>query len=257
MPESGDVSAGSQATAAQYNALRDDALRVLLAQGIGAAETLISGGVLTISSDNIGFVTVGAQTGTADDLTSMTVTGIDNGDVVVLKATAGDTITIKADAAPATNEFNLSEDRDIILTGDVMAAFLRVSGYWELLWVNHIPIVSIQVTLGGTGSAIADGTYVDLRWLYDFELIATGSMADQPGTIRVEHWHDTWANFPPTSADEIGAIILTAAQKGEDTSLSGYTDKTYLKGEVSRLYVDGAATSITQITVELIGIRLS
>lgn len=252
MPESSDVSAGQQATAVQYNALRDDALRAIIAQGIGDSETLISTGALTISSDNIGFVTVGAEGGTADDLLTMTGTGIDNGDVVVLKATAGDTITIKADASPAANEFNLPDDRDIILEGDLMAAFLRVSGYWEFLWINRIPIASVQVPLGGSGGIIPDGEYRDFRWLWDATLIATAIMADESGTIRVEHWHDTWANFPPDSADEIGNISLSSAQKDEDTSLAGYTDKTFEKGEVSKLYVDGDATTIKQVTVELI-----
>lgn len=252
MAEATKVSPGDEATAVQQNDLVEDAQRLLLTD---QDTVTIATGVLSVVN-TVAMVKVAAESGTADQIDTMvaSVGSFSTGDIIVLEADTGDTITI-ADSA-ATDGFTNPYDETIILTGNSKVAYIYDTNTWVYLFGGQYEPVSIQIKLSGGGGAIADGTYIDIRWRYDFELKATSIMADQSGTIRVEHWHDTWANFPPTSADEKGAITLSAAQKGEDTALSGYTLTKFQKGEVSRLYVDGAATSIQEITVELLGMRL-
>ncbi len=249
MPESADVSAGDQLLATQQQALRDDALRMLLAQGIGASEILISTGALTISSDNIGFVTVGAQTGSTDQLDTMTVASLDDGDVVALMATAGDEITI-ADSA-STGGFSLG-GIDLILTGETIAVFVHKGTTWYLVFQSWLPISEITFNLGSGFEIIYDGEKVGYRIPWDCELIRTSSVApNESGTIRVEFWMESHALQPATVADEIGNVSLSSAQTSEDTALAGWTVTRFVKGEWIWAYVDGDATSITQMFIAL------
>lgn len=254
MPESIDVVADAQAFASEYNALRDDALRMLLAQGIGDSETLISTGALTISSDNIGFVTVGAESGVEDQLDTMTVASLDDGDLVVLMATAGDEITI-ADSA-STDGFSL-DGEDVVLSGETLAGFIHKGTTWYLVFCQRVPIGSINFTLGTGAAVVADGTSAGGRIPYGCELIRISIIAPYgSGTIRVEFWMEDHATAPPVAADEIGSISLSSAQKGEDVALSGFTTTRLIKDEWLMAYVDGVATSITQVLVEMHYMRI-
>jgi len=73
-------------------------------------ETLISAGVLSPTNTE-SMIVVGAESGTADDLDTLTVTNYEENDIVQLKATPGDTITVKHN----TGNFQLFDSKDIIL----------------------------------------------------------------------------------------------------------------------------------------------
>lgn len=69
-------------------------------------------------------------------------------------------------------------------------------------------------------------------------------LADQSGSIVVDLWKDTYANYPPTDADTITASApptLSSAIKSTDTTLTGWT-KTMTKGDVLWGNVDSATT---------------
>lgn len=257
MPESIDVVADDQIFASEFNALRDDALRLLLTQGIGASETLISAGALTISSDNIGFVLIGAESGVADDLLTMTVTGIGNGDVIVLKATAGDTITIKADASPATNEFNLSEDRDAILSGDTLMAFVRISGYWEHLWTSLAPLAVWGGSMGQVdGGVIGVDSYFDVPFMPGVYLLGIYAMADASGSISIDIRTETFGTIPD-SADSIGTspcFAMSSVQTKAETTFTSITRKQ--SAGCWRFIVTVAATTIEQLSIVCVGVRI-
>lgn len=74
------------------------------------------------------------------------------------------------------------------------------------------------------------------------------------GSIVIDLWQDTYANFPPTSADSITASAkptLSTSVKSEDTTLTDWT-KTLTKNNILRVNVD-SVTSVTQVTLSLIG----
>lgn len=71
----------------------------------------ISSGVITTGADRN--IVAQAETGTSDDL--IEISGLSVGDVVYLRADAGDTITIKHNDAGATNKIHLRRDADLIL----------------------------------------------------------------------------------------------------------------------------------------------
>lgn len=106
----------------------------------------------------------------------------------------------------------------------------------------------------GGGSAIVADRKIYVRIPISGTISAAYIMADVSGTISVEVWKDTFANFPPTVADKISAsapIALSSAQKGEDTTLTGWT-KTVTAGDALCFNVSALATSITWCAVGVV-----
>jgi hypothetical protein len=77
-------------------------------------------------------------------------------------------------------------------------------------------------------------------------------MADQSGSIVVDVWKDTLANYPPTVADSITASApptITSAQSASSSSLTGWTTAINTN-DVLRFNVN-SATTITRVTLSL------
>ena len=86
-----------------------------------AVNTIASGAITLTQS----LTTVAAESGTADDLATMTA-GKGHGDLVILKADAGDTITIKH----GTGNITTGGAADIALTGNQAIAFIFDGTNW-------------------------------------------------------------------------------------------------------------------------------
>jgi hypothetical protein len=111
--------------------------------------------------------------------------------------------------------------------------------------VNATPITAIGYAIDGGGSAITTGLLgAGLRIPFDGTIESVTLLADQTGSIVVDIWKDTYANYPPTDADSICASAkptLSSADKSEDTTLTGWT-KTINEGDVLFFNVDSAST---------------
>jgi len=113
-------------------------------------------------------------------------------------------------------------------------------------------IASITFIIDGGGSAITTGEKGHLRIPFACEIQRVTLLADQTGSIVIDIWKDTYANFPPTDADSITASApptISSAQKSEDSTLTGWT-KTINAGDILAFNVDSAAT-ITRVTLSL------
>ena len=80
--------------------------------------------------------------------------------------------------------------------------------------------------------------------------------ADQTGSIVVDIWKDTYANFPPTNADTITSVTpptITTAQKSQDSTLTNWTTS-ISEGDILAYTVD-SCTNITRVTVSLKAIK--
>lgn len=69
-------------------------------------------------------------------------------------------------------------------------------------------------------------------------------LADQSGSIVVDIWKDTYANFPPTNADSVTAAApptISGAIKSTDITLSGWT-KTFSTGDIFEFNIDSVVT---------------
>ena len=106
--------------------------------------------------------------------------------------------------------------------------------------------------IDGGGSEIADGIAGDLDVEFAGTINQVTMLADQSGSIVVDIWKDTYANFPPTDADTITAAAvptITTATKSQDTTLTGWTTA-ITAGNILRFNVD-SCTTITRVTISL------
>lgn len=112
--------------------------------------------------------------------------------------------------------------------------------------------VDLVVVIGDGTNAITTG--VKGYFPIDFACTITQwtLVADASGSIVIDVWKDTYANFPPTDADSIAGSelpTLSSQQKNQDTSLSTWTTSVSA-GDVLGFNVD-SATTVKQVTLTL------
>jgi hypothetical protein len=111
---------------------------------------------------------------------------------------------------------------------------------------------AITIIIDGGGSAITTGQKGHLEIPFACAISQATLLADQSGSIVIDIWKDTYANFPPTDADSITASApptITTAQKSQDSTLTGWT-KTITAGDILVFNVD-SCTTITRVTLSL------
>lgn len=113
-------------------------------------------------------------------------------------------------------------------------------------------IASIEFVIDGGGSAITTGIKGDLEIPFNCIIQSWTLLADQSGSIVIDVWKDTLANFPPIAGDSItGSSIPTLSSQSSATSstLTGWTT-TINAGDILRYNVD-SITDITRVTLSL------
>lgn len=106
------------------------------------------------------------------------------------------------------------------------------------------------ITIDGGGSAITTGVKGDITIPFTCYVDSWYLTADQAGSIVIDVWKDTLANFPPTVADTIAGTekpTLSGAAFNSDTSLTTWTSS-IASNDVIRFNVDSAAT-VTRATL--------
>jgi hypothetical protein len=119
--------------------------------------------------------------------------------------------------------------------------------------INATPITAIGYTIDGGGAAITAGLLPGgLVVPFNGNIETINLIADQVGSIVIDIWKDSFANYPPTVEDSICASAkptLSSATKSEDIILTGWT-KTITAGDVLRFNVD-SATTVQNVTLIL------
>ena len=116
----------------------------------------------------------------------------------------------------------------------------------------HTTEGAVELLIDGGGIAITTGIKADVVLPFAGTITGATLLADQSGSIVLDLWKDTYANFPPTVADTITSSAkptLATALKSTDTTLTGWT-KTFAKGDVLRVKVDSVAT-VTRVLLSL------
>jgi hypothetical protein len=112
---------------------------------------------------------------------------------------------------------------------------------------------TIAVVLNGGGSALLDGAIVCTEVSFDATITEARLLADQSGSVKVDWWKDTYANYPPTSADTITASAtpeISSDTQDTDSTLSGWTTSITAE-DVLCATIEGNATAIEQVTAIL------
>lgn len=119
---------------------------------------------------------------------------------------------------------------------------------------SNTKVVSFGITIDGGGSAITTGVkgYIEIP----FAMTITGwtALADQSGSIVVDIFKDTYANFPPTVADTIAGTekpTITTATKGQDLTLTTWTTSV-TAGDIIGFNVD-SITTVTRVHIIIRG----
>jgi len=118
--------------------------------------------------------------------------------------------------------------------------------------IDDNEVKAIEFVIDGGGSAITTGEKGHIRIPFKCVIQKVTLLADQSGSIKIDIWKDTYANFPPTNADTIcGANEpeISAATKDEDGTLTSWT-KAIAADSILAFNVDSAAT-IERLTVIL------
>lgn len=111
---------------------------------------------------------------------------------------------------------------------------------------------ALNFIIDGGGAAIETGIKGDVRIPYAITLTKSSMLAGETGSITVDIWNDSYANYPPTDGDSITAAATPAIAsdwKYEDSTLTGWTTS-LASGSTLRFNVD-SATDITRVTVIL------
>jgi hypothetical protein len=110
-----------------------------------------------------------------------------------------------------------------------------------------------RYVIDGGGSAITTGVKFDDVVPYNCKVTSWDIYSDQTGSIVVDIWQDTYANFPPTNADSITTSekpTLSSASKNQDTSLNSGNGWALTQGRVLRFNVD-SITTVQRVTIAL------
>lgn len=140
------------------------------------------------------------------------------------------------------------EDRMDAAEDDIASNSGNITGLKNIAIVYVIDGGDVVITTGQKGHLDIPFTCAITGWTI---------LADQSGSIVIDVWKDTYANFPPTVADTITGSekpTLSAAQKNQDLSLGTWTTSVSA-GDILAFNVDSCST-ITRVTLTLTATRV-
>lgn len=117
---------------------------------------------------------------------------------------------------------------------------------------DQLPTANIQYVIDGGGIEIETGIHGDLEIPFNCTIGTSTLLSTTTGSIVIDIWKDTYANFPPTNADSITASAapsISSAAVSQDTTLSGWTTSIE-SGSTLRFNVD-SVTDLTKVTLSL------
>ena len=124
-------------------------------------------------------------------------------------------------------------------------------------WQTIVRRLNIPVIIGDGVGVITTGEKGHIQIPQAATIIGVTMLADQSGSIVVDIFKDTYANFPPTVADTITASAkptISSAVKSQDRTLTGWATA-IAKEDILAFNVD-SITSIKRVTLSL-GVTIS
>ncbi len=151
---------------------------------------------------------------------------------------------------------NITADRTLTLTTGDADRTISLSGNLTVSDAVTVSanqqIASINFIIDGGGSVIGTGIAGWVRIDFACTINRVTLLGDQTGSINLDIWKDTYANYPPTNADSITASAnpaITTDIKYEDSTLTGWTTS-IAAGDILMFNVD-TITAFERITIDL------
>lgn len=112
---------------------------------------------------------------------------------------------------------------------------------------------TINFVIDGGGAVIVSGQKGHVVVDFDCQILNWTILSDVSGSIVVDIWKSTYANFPPVVGGSIAASAkptLSSAQKNQNTTLTGWTT-TITAGDILAYNVEATPATVTRVTVAL------
>lgn len=206
---------------------------------VSSGSVKISGAVVTVASGN---VTVTAADGANPRIDIVQVNSAGTKSVVAGTAAANP-------KAPALSGTALALAAVWVGAGVTSITTTKIT---TLRVIVPDPEYMMTFTIDGNGAAITTGVKGDTEVPYTGVITGWTILGDQSGSIVVDVWKDTYANYPPTGGDTITGAekpTISAATKGQDLSLNTWVTAV-TKGDTLRFNVDSCST-ITRVVISI------
>lgn len=202
---------------------------------------------------NVGFTIHGVQIASGGiHRGTLDVSSVETGHIVDSAVTSAkvDNTVVAASGTPSQGEIAYFDGTNWArLAAGTSGNFLKTQGVAaNPTWQDDY--AAIAFIIDGGGSAITTGEKGHLRIPFSCDIDRVTVLADASGSIVVDLWADTYANFPPTNADSITASApptLSSAQKSKDSTLTGWT--TQVTTDHIWAYNVDSATTVTRVLI--------
>lgn len=155
-------------------------------------------------------------------------------------------------ATPTNGQLDIGNGTGFTRTTLTAGSNISVTNSSGGIQISSTPNAGIEFIIDGGGSAITTGIKGDLQIPFACTINSWTIMADQSGSIVIDVWKDTFANYPPTGADSVTGSAkptLSAAQAATSSTLTGWTTS-ISANDIIRYNVDSAST-VTRVTISL------
>jgi hypothetical protein len=213
--------------------------------GTSATKTL-SAGAASAGSDR--HLVLAAESGTADDL--LEITGLSIGDEVIIRADAGDTITVKHDDAGATDKILLYNTGDLALTGDQTLKLVKIESGKVVQYVD----TKSALSGGGSFPKRADMWHYQSLVTVGNALTTDNAVADTYSNVR------TYQNAPANGdtfthgfllADGMYTLNIGGIKAGSHGKVDWYVDNV-LQG-TQDWYFGSQVNEIKTLSITVVG----
>lgn len=122
-------------------------------------------------------------------------------------------------------------------------------------FIEHLSEGSIVYVIDGGGIAITTGLKGFIEAPFNGSITSVRLFADVSGSIEIDIWKDTYANYDPTVSQVGDSIVsltppaLASVFKYQDTALTGWTTQ-FSKGDIFYFNVNSAST-VTRVTLSM------
>ena len=249
------VAAGIEAVSEGDFSSSNNATKLSFKTGASEAATekmsLSSAGILTIADDLI--IGDGKTIGSASDVDAITIAA--DGAVTFSQTPVfpdGSIAIADLDIDGGTDINAAIVDADLLIVDDGAGGTNRKTTAARLKTYAGGSIRGIEFIIDGGGTTITTGVKGYLEIPFACTINRATILADQSGSIVVDIWKDTYANYPPVDGDSITAsapVTISSATKNQDSSLSGWTTS-ISAGDILGYNVDSISTC-ERVTVSL------
>lgn len=261
----GSVNGSARAMMAAIAKYRDDTSGNLVTGGTSTAFTLTTNQGLTSLTD--GFMVTARMSATSGATPTLNVDSLGAKSIATVYGTAIPTGALLSGGV-YTFVYDSTDDKWIVHNrfGDGMysgsypdlVAIEAVTGTGvarrtaDNTWSLDDGTTNLLMTVDNRSTVFSTGIVGDIHVPFACTITGIFLLVDQTGSIVLDLWKDTYAQYPPTNADSITASAkptISSGTKATDTTLSGWTTS-ISAGDIIRVNIDSVST-VTRFTLAI------